>query len=80
MKYFKIKPQFDNKPRYTLNKHGFATHAGIFVGNELYTEHELKKYVRFNPEWLEPVNVSRKQTYIMFGARFSEMTGGYSHE
>ena len=48
------------------------------VPNELYTPAEVKRYnvpdehgYRMRPEWLEPVNVSKRRIYWFFGARFA---------
>lgn len=60
MKYYKIKQDYDNKRR----KDG-----SILVGNELYTEKELEKY-NIPTSYCDIVEVSRKDTYFFFGARF----------
>ena len=48
------------------------------VPNELYTPAEVKRYsvpdkheYRMRPEWLEPVNISKRRVYWFFGARFA---------
>ena len=48
------------------------------VPNELYTPAEVKRYsvpdkhgCRMRPEWLEPVNISKRRVYWFFGARFA---------
>ena len=48
------------------------------VPNELYTQAEVKRYsvpdkhgCRMRPEWLEPVNISKRRVYWFFGARFA---------
>lgn len=48
------------------------------VPNELYTPAEVKRYsvpdkrgCRLRPEWLEPVNISKRRVYWFFGARFA---------
>lgn len=53
------------------------------VPNELYTPAEVKRYsvpdkhgCRMRPEWLEPVEVSKKRVYWFFGARFATKQEG----
>lgn len=48
------------------------------VPNELYTPAEVKRYsvpdkhgYKMRPEWLEPVNISKRRVYWFFGARFA---------
>ena len=60
MKYFKIKPEFDQRKR----KDG-----SILVENELYTEREMNRY-EIPTEYTEPIELDRKETYWLFGARF----------
>ena len=43
MLYYKVKPQYDNKVRYTWNNHRQGVPNGILIGNELYTPGEFKK-------------------------------------
>lgn len=52
------------------------------VRNELYTPSEVAHYAKpdkfgckLRLEWLEPVQVSKANTYFMFGARFSKDKG-----
>ena len=47
------------------------------VPNELYTPAEVKRYsvpdkygYKMRPEWLKPVNISKRRVYWFFGARF----------
>lgn len=65
MKYFRVKPEYDNKTR-TSNK---GRNEGIYVANELYTEAELKKYRVCNI--FEAVDIPKTNTYWFFGARFA---------
>lgn len=69
MKYFKVNTNADNT-RKNVNK------TDILVKNELYTEKELQK---FAPIWslyvksyFTVVEISKKDTYYFFGARFSK--------
>ena len=57
MLYYKVKPQYDNKVRYTWNNHGQGVPNGILIGNELYTPGEFKKIANC-PEWFEKVEIS----------------------
>lgn len=70
MLYYKVKPQYDNKVRYTWNNHRQGVPNGILIGNELYTPGEFKKIANC-PEWFEKVEISKKCVYWFFGARFS---------
>ena len=78
MLYMKVKPAADN---FIINKK-----FDILVANELYT---IKEFEKLRYEFLkmgrgtvelkdkfEIVDISRKQTYFFFGARFSNLTGG----
>ena len=74
MLYLRVKPEFDN--------HRKNNKFDIFVGNELYTVREfekIRKEYHGNIQELnnifEYVNISRKQTFFFFGARFSNNTG-----
>lgn len=50
------------------------------VANELFTPAEYRKYsqpdrhgYRLRPEWVRPVEVSRKRVYWFFGARLADV-------
>jgi hypothetical protein len=75
MLYYRVKPENDNKRRYKFHRGGGLEIDGIFVGNELYTPKEINKYPG-GVLLCDPVNVSKKQVYFFFGARFSNKTGG----
>lgn len=64
MKYFRVKPEYDNKKRISTK----GRIEGIYVANELYTEAELKKYIVQNI--FEAVTIPKTKTYWFFGARF----------
>ena len=78
MKYYKVRPEFDNKQ--------VARNGYYLVGNELYTPAELRKlenqYVQYSltppnfSRMFEEVEVSKRSVYFFFGARFSPTTGG----
>lgn len=69
MKYYRVKPQYDNKTRYTWNSHRQGVSNGILIANELYTHKEYSK-LSICPDWVELVEVSKKKIYWFFGARF----------
>lgn len=63
MKYYKVKPEADNK----YNKD--RTH--FFVGGELLTEKEKEKYC-CPDAFVDPVEIKKTETYWFFGARFAQ--------
>ena len=62
MLYYKVKPQYDN---YRKND------GDIYIADELYTEKEIVKQ-KLNKNYLEAVQISKKQIYFFFGARFAD--------
>lgn len=73
MKYYRVKPEFDNR-RYSVN-------GDFFIANELYTEKEVEKISKkynilyakvynFNSIF-EVVEISKRKIYWFFGARFA---------
>lgn len=69
MKYFKVPSNLDNKPIYKI-KNGKKINSGLFlIGNELLTDNECKK-LGVNTDVLIPVEISKKNIYFFFGARF----------
>lgn len=72
MEYYKVLPQYDNRKRYRWNNHGQVVADGsILVANELYTPREFAKLAN-SPTCFEKVNISKKNTYFFFGARFEK--------
>lgn len=67
MKYFKVKPEYDNKPR---------SDGSILVANELYTEHEVQKF-KIPENRLSVIEVSPSNTIVFFGARFQTNSTPY---
>lgn len=61
MRYYKVKPRFDQKKRLD----GF-----ILIAGELYTEKEKDRF-DIPVSMLEEITVSRAKTYWSFGARFA---------
>lgn len=72
MLYYKVKPEFNNKPRYKFHKGGGLEIDGIFIANELYTIRELNKYLD-HAKAVEPVEIPKSKVYFFFGARFAEV-------
>ena len=71
MLYYRVKQQYDNKVRYTWNNHGQGVSNGILIANELYTPGEFRKIANC-PAWFEQINISKKNIYFFFGARFEK--------
>ena len=74
-KTYRVKPEKDNVPK---RKKGSLAQDGIYIGNELYTETEWCKHcaTHIHTEGItEPVNISPKETYWLFGARFQNKEG-----
>ena len=71
MLYYSVKPLYDNKKRYRWNNHGQGVSNGILISNELYTPGEFRKIANC-PAWFEKVNISKKNIYFFFGARFEK--------
>lgn len=77
MLYMRVKPDAD---QFVINKN-----HDILIANELYTIKEFEK-LRYNflkmgrgtaalKDKFDLVDISRKQTYFFFGARFANDTG-----
>lgn len=74
MKYFRVKPEYDCKPRFYEKPNHQLRQDGALVGGELYTPTERAKIM--NGAWMfEEVDISRKRTYWFFGARFEYGVG-----
>ena len=78
MKYYRVKPEFDNMPQKKRKSH-YMLKPGIWIGNELYTPCELnrleKKGIIIQDEIFQLVEIKKTETYWFFGARFSNDTG-----
>ena len=70
MKYYKVKPQYDNKTRYTWNNHRQGVPDSILIANELYTPFEFSRLANC-PAWFDIVEISKRKIYWFFGARFA---------
>ena len=72
MLYYRVKPEYDNAR--LLNRTTRAFDLAL-VGNELYTEKEWERLVlryRVSVVVCEPVQISKRNTYFFFGARFAD--------
>lgn len=79
MTYYRVKPEYDNKPQYKRKYKSPTLHyIGIWIANELYTPGELdamkKKNVIIPEKYLERVEIKKTDTYWCLGARFSNHT------
>lgn len=78
MKYYRVKPEYDNVPQLKRKSH-YLLKPGIWIGNELYTPGELnrleKKGIIIKDEIFDMVEIKKTETYFFFGARFSNNTG-----
>lgn len=74
MRYYRVKPEYDNVTKYTAKNNGAVKADGILVANELYTPAEYNKLCKhLNGSWMfDIIDISRKKTYWFFGARFAE--------
>lgn len=70
MLYYKVKPEYDNKPILKRVKNNRFEYAGALVANELYTLREVYKYDLLL-YMLEPIEIPRGRVYFSFGARFA---------
>ena len=70
MKYYKVLPEYDNKPRYRFKRGGGLEIDGIYIKNELYTQRELSKYLGHAAAVI-PVYIPKSKVYFFFGARFA---------
>lgn len=70
MKYYRVKPQYDNKVRYKWNNHRQGVPDSILIANELYTPKEFERLANC-PAWFELVEIPKSKIYFYFGARFA---------
>lgn len=70
MKYYRVRPEYDQRTRYTWNNHHQGVSNGVVLANELYTPREFDR-LAMCPAWFEEVNVSKRNIYWSFGARFA---------
>ena len=70
MKYYKVLPEYDNEKRFKFARGGGLEIDGIYIGNELYTQRELLKYLEYT-KYVVPVTIPKSKIYFLFGARFA---------
>ena len=68
MKYYKVKPQHDGKPK---GPRGVID--GVYMANELYTAREVQRQ-KLNRTFLEEKEIHPKNVYWFFGARYEGET------
>lgn len=75
MRYYKVKPEYDQKKRIKNHKYRIKRQPdGIYVANELYTAGELDKfYLTLEEEQkvFEVVQIPKNKVYWLFGCRFA---------
>lgn len=74
MTYYRVKNEFDNRRRWKYARRGGLEIDGIYIGGELFTPAEYRKECRthlIGADIFETVDLSRKNTYWSFGARFA---------
>lgn len=69
MKYYRVKPQYDNKTRYIWKNRRQAAPNSILIANELYTPFEFFRLAN-SPACFEVAEISKRAVYTFFGARF----------
>jgi hypothetical protein len=72
MLYYCVKPEYDNARLLNRTTRAFDR---VLIGNELYTEKEWERLVlryRVSAIVCEPVQISKRNTYFFFGARFAD--------
>ena len=57
MKYYKVKPEYDNKTRYKW-RCGHGVSDGILIANELYTEKEYQKLANYSGCFEKIIHIS----------------------
>ena len=70
MTYYRVKADCDNYPKFVyVGKSTKVKQEGILVGRELYTPAERKRVANAD-KFFDEVEVSPRNTYWFFGARF----------
>ena len=72
MKYYRVKPEYDNTYRFKNIYNKGLSMDGLLIKNELYTPTEAKKYIGLI-SCCELVEIPKNKTYFFFGARFAEV-------
>ena len=66
MLFYRVREQYDQFPKNPKVRDG-----NILIAGELYTEKELDKLPYIYAGAFEQVNIRKKDTYYLFGARFA---------
>lgn len=70
MKYYRVKPECDNIPKFRyVGKDDFIRRDNYLIGNELYTPRERSRIAN-GDRFFEVVEISKKKVHIIFGVRF----------
>lgn len=73
MKYYRVKPAYDQTPKFMEKPDHRLNNVGILIGNELYTPCERAKIM--NGPWMfDEVEIPKNRIYFFFGARFEDGT------
>lgn len=81
MRYYRVKPQYDNKPLCVIKRGKYVNCGDILIARELYTVKEWEKVVKSHVfgcspvDCVEVVEIPKNKIYRFFGARF-EIIGG----
>lgn len=81
MRYYRVKPQYDNKRLCAINRGKYVNCGDILIARELYTVKEWEKIVKSHvfgcspADCVEVVEIPKNKIYWFFGARF-EIVGG----
>lgn len=67
MLFYRVKPEADKKPMFIKKRDGIE-HWSIYIGGELFTANEVALR-HLNPDYMYPVEVNRRKTQFVFGAR-----------
>ena len=70
MLYYRVKPQYDQKPMFRY-KRGTPEYYSVYVRHELFTMHEVRAY-NLNVHYMEVVKANPKKVWFCFGARFTD--------
>ena len=72
MKFYRVRPEQDQFPRFKRSKKYVFVPNGMYIRNELFTEKELSKdyFLSTRSKIFEEVEISKMKTFWCFGARF----------
>ncbi len=67
MLFYRVKEEYDKKPM-LIKKRGSIEYWSIYIGGELFTANEVTLR-HLNLDYMYPVEVNRRKTQFVFGAR-----------